>query len=379
MFHQRRLFRHLDVLLLVVVALLITVGALMVYSSTRAALLAAGKDPLAKVKLQLVWLLIALGPLLLAALVDYEKIASLAIPILGVVMLMLVFVLVISRVLPEYGMTRGTGRWIDIGPIHLQPSELAKIAVILVLASFLAYREDEVDTLSLVSRSLLFVAVPAGLVFLQPDLGTTVTLFLIWLTMLFIAGAKLPHLGTYALAGVLLFAAAWNLGVIRDYQKSRLTVFLHPEEDPTDAGWQLRQSMIAIGSGGLFGEGRFKGKQTQLNFVPDQETDLIFTAVGEEQGFLGCVLVLGLFGGLLWRTLHIAAVSKDTVGRLIAVGIAALFATHIVVNVGMTIGLMPVKGMPLPFISYGGSNLVTNLVCIGLLENIAMRRHKIAF
>jgi len=141
----------------------------------------------------------------------------------------------------------------------------------------------------------------------------------------------------------------------------------------------LRQSLIAIGSGGMWGQGLFQGKQTQLGFIPDQETDFIFTAIGEEKGFFGCSVVLGLFGLLLWRTLHISANAKDRLGQLMAAGIAALFFLHLIVNVGMTLGMMPVKGMPLPFVSYGGSNLITNMICIGLLENIYMRRHKIVF
>ncbi len=379
MLHQRRLLRRLDPILLVVVALLLTVGLLMIYSSTQAQLVNSGKSPLTKVKMQVAWLLIAVLFMVVAALMDYEKIAAFALPILGVVLALLLFVLVFAKLSPEHGTIRGTGRWIDVGPIHLQPSELAKIAVILALAAFLAYREDELDTLSLVSRSLLFAAIPGALIFKQPDLGTTVTVFAIWLVMLFVAGARVTHLGAFVLAGVLLFASAWNLGVIRDYQKQRWLVFLNPEADPTDSGWQLRQSMIAVGSGGALGQGRLKGKQTQLAFVPDQETDLIFTAIGEEQGFAGCVLTLGLFGALLWRTLFIAVSAKDLTGRLIATGIGALFTVHIIVNIGMTIGLMPVKGLPLPFISYGGSNLVTNMICVGLLENVHMRRHKIVF
>ena len=145
------------------------------------------------------------------------------------------------------------------------------------------------------------------------------------------------------------------------------------------AGWQLRQSMIAIGSGGLTGQGLFRGKQTQLSFVPDQETDFIFTAIGEETGFLGSLFVLALFGGLLWRAVQISASAKDPLGQHIAVGIVALFCVHVFVNIAMTMGLVPVKGMPLPFVSYGGSNLITNLICVGLLQNVYMRRHKIVF
>lgn len=379
MLPQRRFLMRGDLALLVVVGLLLTLGLLMIYSSTRGPLLSENESPFKKVRAQAVWLLIALLAMVVAAAIDYEKIVALAVPILGAVIFLLVVVLLMAHFAPASSTIRGTVRWLGFGPVKIQPSELAKVAVILALAGYLALRQEEVDTLSLVSRSLVYAGVPAGLIFLQPDLGTPTVILFIWLVMLYVAGARVLHLGAFVLAAVLLFGAAWNLGVIRPHQKARLTAFLAPEDDPTGAGWQLRQSMIAIGSGRMFGQGLFKGKQTQLNFVPDQETDFIFTAIGEELGFAGCLLVLGLYGLLLWRTLRIAAEAKDETGRLIAAGIAGLFAIHVVVNVGMTIGLMPVKGMPLPFLSYGGSNLVTNMICVGLLENVCMRRHKIVF
>ena len=379
MLHQRRLLSRLDPGLLVIVALLLTIGLLMIYSSTKAALVGAGQSPAGKLRFQLVWLFIGILAMIAAAMLDYEKISSLAIPIMASVVFLLAVVVLLGRLFPEYGSVRGTVRWIAIGPVHIQPSELAKIAVIIVLSAFLAYREEEIDTLSLVSRSLIYAATPAVLIFLQPDLGTPIVIMAIWLVMLFVAGARVRHLAAYVLAAMLFFGAAWNLGIIRPHQKARLASFRNPDADLTGAGWQLRQSMIAIGSGGLWGQGLFKGKQTQLNFVPDQETDFIFTAIGEEMGFIGCLLTLALFGALLWRGLCICATAKDQLGQLMAAGIVALFAVHIVVNIGMTMGLMPVKGMPLPFLSYGGSNLVTNMICVGLLENIHMRRHKIVF
>jgi rod shape determining protein RodA len=379
MLHQRRLFSQADPVLLIIVSILLVCGLLMIYSSTRAALLNAGDSPFEKVRLQVVWLLISLVAMFVVIVVDYERIGAMALPIMGAVILLLCVVLVIAKVTPESATIRGTVRWIGFGPVKIQPSELAKVAVIIALGLFLAQREDEVDTLSLVSRSLVFSLVPAGLIFLQPDLGTPTVIMFIWLTMLFVAGARLRHLGAFVLAAILLFGAAWNVGVIRPHQKARLTAFLAPEDDPTGAGWQLRQSMIAIGSGNLWGQGLFRGKQTQLNFVPDQETDFIFTTVGEELGFVGCMATIALFAALIWRTFYIASHARDSLGRLMAAGIAALFAIHVIVNIGMTIGLMPVKGMPLPFLSYGGSNLVTNMICVGLLENIYMRRHKIVF
>lgn len=376
MLHQRHLLKRADPVLLIIVALLLAVGLVMIYSCTRASLVAAGQSPFQKLHLQIAWLALGLIAMAGALTLDYEKIGSLSGVLMAVVVALLILVLVIGAI---QGEVRGTRRWIDIGPIHVQPSELAKIAVIIILAVYLAAREEEVDTLSLVSRSLVYAFIPTSLILLQPDLGTPVVIMFIWFVMLFVAGARITHLLAYVLAGVLLFGAAWNLGVIPQHQKNRLLAFRYPDADPKGAGWQLRQSLIAIGSGGMWGQGLFQGKQTQLGFIPDQETDFIFTAIGEEKGFFGCSVVLGLFGLLLWRTLHISANAKDRLGQLMAAGIAALFFLHLIVNVGMTLGMMPVKGMPLPFVSYGGSNLITNMICIGLLENIYMRRHKIVF
>jgi rod shape determining protein RodA len=202
---------------------------------------------------------------------------------------------------------------------------------------------------------------------------------MVWLTMLLVFGARVAHLGAIVFAFVMLFTAAWGLNVIRPHQKERLTAFLDPNQDPRGAGWQLQQSLIAIGSGHLFGQGIFKGSQSKLEFVPFQETDFIFTVIAEETGFAGSLLVLALFGVLLWRSVSIALAAKDTAGRLMAAGIGGMFLVHIMVNVGMTVGMMPVKGMPLPFISYGGSNMLANMAAVGLLESIHIHRQKITF
>ncbi len=358
--------------MLIIIGLLVTVGLLMIYSSTRASLVDHGLVPTKKVVAQVVSLVIALVALFVVACIDYEKIISVAMPVMGATLALLVLVLLLP---PD----KGAHRWIHLGPYNLQPAELAKVSVIILLAAFLASRDDEVDTLSLVSRSLVYAAVPSALIFLEPDIGTVAVIMCTWLTMLFVAGAKSRHLGAYVLAAVVLFGAAWNLGVIRPYQKERILSFIDPDKDAQGSGYHLRQSMIAIGSGGLWGQGLFRGKQTQLGFVPDQETDFIFTAIGEELGFMGSLLVIALYAGLTWRVYVVAATAKDMQGRLVAAGIAAVLCVHVVVNISMTIGLMPVKGLPLPFVSYGGSNLLTNAIFIGLLQNIYARRQKINF
>jgi rod shape determining protein RodA len=339
----------------------------MIYSSTRAEM---GSK---KLMLQLVW--IALGLVVMASLtiVDYNRLLSLALPFLGFVVFLLIVVLITGH------FVKGAQRWIPLGPLNIQPSEMLKIALVLVLGGFLASREEEASDFGLVLTSLAYVAVPSLLVLAQPDLGTPVLLFMVWLTMLFLVGARVVHIGGIAFAFLMLFTAAWGLNIIRPHQKERLTAFIDPEADPDGQGWQLRQSLIAVGSGHYFGQGIFKGTQSRLQFVPDQETDFIFTVIGEETGFAGSVFVLGLFGALLYRALAIAAAARDTQGRLIAGGIAAMFLVHIMVNVGMALGLMPVKGMPLPFISYGGSAMLTMMAGVGLLQSIYIHRQKLTF
>jgi rod shape determining protein RodA len=223
------------------------------------------------------------------------------------------------------------------------------------------------------------MAGPTVLVLAQPDLGTPVLLFMVWLAMTFAVGARVTHIGAIAVSFVMLFMAAWGLNIIRPHQKQRLAAFLEADADPRGANWQQKQSLIAIGSGHLVGKGLFKGTQSRLRFVPDQETDFIFTVIGEEMGFLGSVVVLGAFGVLLYRALSIAALAKDTPGRVMAVGIAMMWMVHVVVNVGMATGLGPVKGMPLPFVSYGGSNMLTMMAAAGLLQSIHIHRQKITF
>jgi rod shape determining protein RodA len=283
--------------------------------------------------------------------------------------------LLVVLAMPE---VRGTHRWLVLGPLRLQPAELAQLAVLLTVCSVAAAHEGIHDFLGL-ARNLAWVVVPVGLILLEPDLGTPVVMLVTWGVVMYVAGVRWTHLASFAFAGALLFSAAWYSGAIRQYQKDRLLIFLHPERDPTGDGYHLVQSLIAIGHGGPFGQGLFQGTQTRLHFIPDQETDFIFTAVAEEMGFVGGALVLALFGVLIWRCLAVAAEAKDMLGRLLAAGVTCILALHVFVNVGMTMGLMPVKGMPLPLVSYGGSNMLATMLALGLVESVHMRRHKIAF
>jgi rod shape determining protein RodA len=246
--------------------------------------------------------------------------------------------------------------------------------MIVMLAAFLAELRTQELSLEEVFRATGIAAVFALLVFLQPDLGTSIVLAAILLGILVVAGARARHLAILALCGAVLMFGAFQLGVVKEYQIARLTAFLDPQNDPQRTDYNKQQAEIAIGSGGLTGRGYLHGTQTNLDFVPEQHTDFIFTVVGEEFGFTGAMFVLLLFGLLLWRAIRIALLSKDPFGTYIAAGIASWFAVQIFVNVGMTLGIMPITGIPLPFVSYGGSSLLTNAAAVGLLLNIHMRR-----
>lgn len=361
------LLRRMDLQLFAVALLLCAIGAVGVYSATR-----SGSSPTSMVTLQVVYIVIGLVMLLATAMLDPGRLRSLAWPIYLVVMLLLVVVLTMGEI-------RGTSRWLSLGPVNLQPAELAKLAVIAMLGAFVSRMEREDYDFVFLVRSLAYVAVPAGLILLQPDLGTPIVIFFAWLAMMFVLGANPLHLGAFVLAGVLLFAGAWGFGLVKPHQQARLTSFINPEKDPQGASYHLRQSLIAVGAGHLWGQGLFHGKQSQSNFIPDQHTDFIFTVIAEELGFVGAASVLALYALLLYRGLYIASSAPSTFERAVAAGIVAMFLIQIYTNVGMTIGMAPVKGMALPFLSYGGSSLVANMIAVGLLQSIHIRREQIVF
>jgi len=271
----------------------------------------------------------------------------------------------------------GAQRWIQLGPITLQPSEFSKIIMIIALAAMLEDRVGKLNTVSDILPVVGYVALPFFLVLKQPDLGTSLVFIAILLGMMFVAGVKLRILAAGFAAGIAASPLLWLF--LKDYQKMRLKVFLDPSVDPLGSGYHIIQSKIAIGSGLIFGKGLFGGTQSQLNFLPENHTDFIFAVVGEELGFVGAAALLLLYLVVLWRGVKIARDASDTFGRLLAVGITSMLAFHVLVNVGMTTGIMPVTGIPLPLMSYGVSSLTTNLIAITILLNIHMRKAKFVF
>lgn len=271
----------------------------------------------------------------------------------------------------------GAQRWIQIGPISIQPSEFSKVIMIIALATLLESRIGHLSKWREVIPVALFVLVPFLLVAKQPDLGTGLVFLAIFLGMIFVAGISLKILGIVFGAFLAMLPIIWQF--LHDYQKMRIMVFIDPNVDPLGSGYHIIQSKIAIGSGMLFGKGLFGGTQSQLNFLPENHTDFIFAVVGEEFGFIGAVFLLCLYLIVLWRGVKIARECKDAFGMLLASGITSMLAFHLLVNVGMTMGVMPVTGIPLPLMSYGVSSLLTNVTCLGLLMNIHMKQQSLHF
>ena len=270
----------------------------------------------------------------------------------------------------------GAQRWIALGPISIQPSEFSKLIMIIALAAMMEKR-GKIQSLSDLAPVAGYVLVPFLLVLKQPDLGTSLVFLAIFFGMVFVAGIRLRILfGIFGL-GLAAMPVLWHF--LKDYQKMRIMVFMDPNVDPLGAGYHIIQSKIAIGSGLLFGKGLFGGTQSQLNFLPENHTDFIFSVVGEELGFVGCTVLLLLYLIVLWRGIKIAQNASDAFGRLLAVGITSMIAFHVLVNVGMTMGIMPVTGIPLPLMSYGVSSLTTNIMAIAILLNIQLRRQKLLF
>jgi rod shape determining protein RodA len=365
---ERRAIRHVDPVLLVAAVLLAVVGVFAIYSATHQSLSSVGLDPGRFVKRQVTFL--ALGAIVLFAVasVDYRLFKVYA----GMTYVASLILLVLVRT-PLGTSVKGSQRWFELFGFQLAPSEIAKLAVIGMLAAFLSEIRGEL-TLRDIFRASGLAALPAALVFLQPDLGTSIVFFAILVGMLVVAGARGRHLGLLALTAIVLIFAGFQVGLVKEYQLERLRAFLDSENVDEAARYNREQAEIAIGSGGLVGLGYLQGTQTNLDFVPEQHTDFIFTVVGEEFGFVGAAALLSLYGVVLWRAFRIAMLSKDPFGTYLAAGIASMFALQIFVNVGMTIGIMPITGIPLPFVSYGGSSLLLNAAVIGLLESVHMRR-----
>jgi len=359
--------RHLDISLVLAPILISGLGLLMIYSATHTRLEQAGADPFDFVKRQAVAIVLGIVAMAVMTVIDYRRLRELALFGYAATILMLVAVLFIGVEV------KGTQARFDIGPVQLQPGELAKLFVILVLAGYCALHRGDLDFRRLVV-ALVIAGAPIGLIMLQPDLGTALVLMFIVFTMLAVAGIRGRHLVILLLLSVTVAIAAVNFGVLKDYQIERLTSFANEDADVARSGYNQDQSKTAIGAGGLTGQGLFEGTQTTGSYVPEQHTDFIFTVVGEELGFVGGALMLALFALIVWRTWRAARLANDLFGTLCCIGVLAMLVFQVFENVGMTMGIMPITGIPLPWMSYGGSSVIVSFACIGLVANIHMRR-----
>ncbi len=360
-----RFVGDVDWVLIAVTLALVGTGLVMIYSSTH-----LPPRPYEFVRTQMLHLAVGVGVAGLIMAVDYRVLAGSARVLYIANLLLLAAVLVVGRT------SLGAQRWISLGPLgQFQPSEIAKLIIVITLAKHFADRPGPYPSVLDLGPFLGHVALPMILIFKQPDLGTALVYGAIFIGMLYAAGARRRDLAALAAAALVLAPLLWH--ALKEYQRRRLLAFIHPSLDPLGSGYGIIQSKIAVGSGLMWGKGLFLGTQNVLHFVPEHHTDFIFSVVGEELGFVGGLILLALFSLWIYRGLRIAAVARDRFGALAAVGLVSMMAFHVFVNIGMTVGIMPITGIPLPFISYGGSALMTMIWATALLLSIGMRHQKI--
>jgi rod shape determining protein RodA len=356
-------FRDFDWALLAMVLLLCTISVFEIYSATLHTKYVGFHTK------QMYWIAAGMTAMFLFAKIDYHKLIDFVPWAYGVCLLALVAVLAVGQ------KVLGARRWIKLGPMHFQPSEWVKLVLILAVARYFANLGGRSLTWRDVFKAFALVGVPMLLVIKQPDLGTTLTYTPILVAGLFLGGINVRQALILSTCGLVLVAGVWSSGkLLKPYQKARLTSFINPDNDPRGTGYQLLQSKIAVGSGGVWGKGAAKGTQTQGDFLPIPHADFIFAALGEEHGFVGAFLVLLLYFLILMRLIQNAQTAADLSGSLIIMGIVAVLTFQIAVNVGMVIGFMPVTGIPLPLMSYGGSSVLFTFLALGVSMNVRMRR-----
>jgi rod shape determining protein RodA len=363
---QRLGLTHMDPLLGFATVALIAFSIITLAATTKGEV--AG-NPYFYVVRQSIYAVIGIAAMLALTRVDYSRFRELRVGLYTAMITGIALVLVFGSA------TRGSRRWIEVPFFTFQPSEIGKVLLIAALAGFVIDRARRIPERQRTARLLLLGLAPAALVFLQPDIGTGFVFIMITLAVLFIAGVRWTHfaalgaLAATAVFVVMVVAPAAGLPVLKDYQEERLTSFLNPSEDPRDSSYQINQALIAVGSGGKTGRGD-DATQTQSGFLPERHTDFVFAVVGERFGFVGAALLLSLYALLIWRALRILTLSKNLYGSMIAAGIVAMLMFQVFVNVGMTLGVMPITGIPLPLMSYGGSSVLTTFMALGLLQSI---------
>jgi rod shape determining protein RodA len=357
-----RKFLKLDWTILISVSLLLAVSFTILY----AVALGEKNVDFSNLKRQAVAATIGIFLLFSIAFFDYRSLNFFSTKLYFITLFLLVLVLVIGKTI------RGATGWIGFGSFHIQPVEIAKLAMIVFLASFFSKKKSQLSIIVRIITSIILVFVPVFLIIKQPDLGSSMIIIFSWAVMLSISGISKKNLIILILSGLVIMSSSWF--VLRPYQKERLMNFVNPYNDPRGSGYNVIQSMVAVGSGGVWGKGLGHGSQSQLNFLPEKHTDFIFAVIAEEFGFSGAAAILVIFGVLIYRIKEVAKSSVDNFGYLLSVGIMVMIFSQVLINVGMNIGAMPVAGVPLPFLSYGGSSLVLMLASIGIIQSVYLHR-----
>jgi rod shape determining protein RodA len=351
-------FKKIDWILVALVLLLVSFGLVSLHSS--------GGEQLLNFKKQVIWVSMGFFLMLIISFADYRILKNHRSPI---IFLYLSTCLLLAGIFVFGVSIRGAGSWYRVGPISIEPVELAKITLILLLAKYFSMRHIEIYRFRHIFISGLYMILPTGLVLLQPDMGSTMIMMSIWFGIMVMAGIKVKHLVFLGISGIVLLFGAWNF-VFQDFQKSRILSFINPDLDPLGASYNVLQSMIAIGSGGIWGRGLGEGSQTQLGFLPEAQTDFIYSSIVEEMGLIAGILLLACFLLFFRRIMDLSKKANNNFARLVAGGFSVMLIAHIFVNLGMTMGLLPVTGIPLPFISYGGSSLLSLFVMLGVIQSI---------
>ena len=341
---------------------LVFIGLIIIFSTSYSS---TGTDFL-NFKKQIIFSIVGLILMFRVSFFDYRALKNYT----GVFYVFACFIL--FAVLFSGSLIRGTASWFSLGYFNFQPSEFVKIAVIIIMSKYLAKENNLSNDLKKIIISGIYISLPVLLIILQPDLGSALVIMFIWFSMLFVTGINKKYMILILFTGMLLFTASWSY-TLKDYQKDRIITLINPQSDPHGAGYNVIQSIIAIGSGEIWGKGLGHGSQSQLNFLPEKHTDFIFAVIAEEMGFIGALLVLCLFGIIFYCLFKIINEVQDNFGKMLVLGAALILIFHIVVNAGMNMGIMPVTGIPLPFISYGGSSLISFLIIIGLVQSVYIK------
>lgn len=356
------LLNKIDRTLLIAQILLVIIGIIAIFSTSHSS---NGQD-FTNFEKQSVFAIISLFAYLILTLFDYRAMKNYTGLIYIATCFLLILVIIVGKNI------RGTAGWFDVGSISIQPSEFVKVAMVIIIAKYFTRVENYIDGLKKAVVSGIYVFIPVGLIMMQPDMGSAMIIVFTWIVMLLLSGVNKKYIIYLMVIMITAFAIGWNM-TLKDYQKSRIIAFFNSNYDPMGAGYNVKQSIIAIGSGSFWGKGLGHGSQSQLNFLPEKHTDFIFAVIAEELGFVGVLIMLGAYAVIFYRLLKIAEEAEDNFGKYLVLGASLLLFFHVTINIGMNMGIAPVTGIPLPFVSYGGSSLLSLMIMLGIIQNVYLR------